>query len=191
MIKANIDDRLSVVSILSRAFDDNKSVNYVVKQGTARKKRIGKLMEYSFDICNNFGEVWLSDNKEACALILFPDQKRISLKTIFWDTRLAVSVIGLNRVKRVMEREAKIKALHPPGPFTYLWFIGVDSARQGEGVGSRLLQEVIEVCQRKQRPIFLETSVEQNLSWYKKFGFEVYNFLDLSYRLYFLRREFN
>jgi ribosomal protein S18 acetylase RimI-like enzyme len=186
--KAEICDKPIIIDILSKAFEENKSVNFVVKQDASRKDRIRNLMEYSFNLCNQFGEVWISDNKEACALVLHPDQKKFSLSAALWDAKLALSVIGISRVKAVLDRESKIKKNHPATPFSYLWFIGVDPERQGNGIGSDLLTKTIEVCEEKKRPIYLETSVEKNLKWYQKFGFEIFKTIDLGYKLYLLRR---
>jgi ribosomal protein S18 acetylase RimI-like enzyme len=188
MRKASISDKQKILEILTKSFDDNKSVNYVVKQDQKRVDRITKLMDYSFNVCNEFGEVWISKDQQACALILFPDQKRSSFRTLLWDLKLALSVIGLDRVSAVLKREAMIKSNHPKEPIAYLWFIGVNPQLQGKGVGSAFIQEVIKECERKKRPIYLETSMEKNLPFYKKFGFEIFRSLKLSYTLYQLRR---
>src|SRR6185312_1340531 len=76
MIKATYKDKDRVVDILAKSFDDNQSVNYIVKQDKKRNQRIRKLMVYSFDICYLYGEVFLADDKSGCALILFPDKKK-------------------------------------------------------------------------------------------------------------------
>lgn len=189
MRRAEQTDKRQVVDILSRSFDTNKSVNYVVKQGVSRKERIQTLMEYSFNVCLSNGEVWMSDDGNACALLLFPDRKKTTVKSIAWDIDLALNAIGVARVSSVLKRESLIKQNHPPGPFTYLWFIGVDPKNQKQGVGSRLLKEVIDMNDKKNRPIYLETSVASNLSWYEKFGFETYKKIDLNYDLFLLRRH--
>ena len=188
MRRATVKDKQLVIDILKKAFDDNKSVNYVVKQGDRRDERIKGLMEYSFDVCYAFGEVWISNDDQGCALILFPDRKRTSLRTILWDVKLALSVIGIARVRTVLKREAMIKSNHPKDSFAYLWFIGVNPVRQNKGIGSAFIQEVIETCERKGRPIYLETSTQKNIPFYKKFGFEIFQSLDLNYTLYQLRR---
>src|SRR6185295_13278719 len=113
MNRAGANQKSLVVDILTESFDDNKSVNYVVKQDEKRKQRIRGLMDYSFDLCNAFGDTWLSDDANACALVLHPDKKRSTLNSILWDAKLAFSVIGLTRVGQVLGREAKIKAYHP------------------------------------------------------------------------------
>ncbi|HYF66715.1 MAG TPA: GNAT family N-acetyltransferase [Ohtaekwangia sp.] len=189
MRRAEQKDKRLVVDILSKSFDKNKSVNYVVKQDANRQDRIRSLMEYSFNTCLSFGEIWISDDNMACALLLFPETKKTTLRSILWDVNLATSAIGLTRVIDVLKRESLIKKNHPDKPFTYLWFIGVDPLAQKRGVGSKLLNEVIDMNAKKRRPIYLETSVSNNLSWYKKFGFEIYQKINLNYDLYLLRRS--
>ena len=191
MKRVDKNQKSLVVDILAKSFNDNKSVNYVVKQDDARQERIRGLMEYSFNICQAFGDVWIDDNGQACALVLYPDQKRTTFSAVLWDARLAVSVIGLNRVGQALSRESKIKSFHPKEHFSYLWFIGVPPESQNKGKGSQLLEEIIQVSEAKERPIFLETSVERNIPWYRKHGFEVFQTLDLGYTLYMLRRIAN
>ncbi len=188
MRKATIMDKSHVIQILAKSFSDNKSVNYVVKQDQRREERIKVLMEYSFDVCHAFGEVWMSDDDQACALILFPDKKRTSIRTILWDVKLALSGIGIDRVITVLKRETMIKSNHPKEPFAYLWFIGVNPEEQNKGIGSSFIQEVIQECERKNRPIYLETSTQKNIPFYQKFGFEIFQSLNLNYTLYHLRK---
>jgi len=188
MERAGRDRRQLVLDILTDSFDTNKSVNYVVKQDIRRRDRIRGLMEYSFNVCNAFGETWLSDDHQACALVLFKDKQKSNLTTVFWDVKLALNVIGLSRVSKVLTREARIKAFHPNTPFAYLWFVGVVPALQNRRIGSNLLSELIDRYSALQRPIYLETSVDRNLPWYKKHGFEIYETLSLSYSLYLMRR---
>lgn len=188
MIKANYSDKPLIVEILSKAFDTNNSVNYTVKQDEKRQERIKKLMEYSFDVCYLFGAIYLSDNKKACALTLLPDTKKTTLKTILLDAQLALQVIGLNRIKRVLNRESKIHSGYPKEkPLFYLWFLGVDPAHQGKGIGKALLNEIIAESKKKKRHLYLETSMPDNVPFYQKYGFEVYNQLNFGHTLYCMR----
>lgn len=189
MTVADYKDKNLVVKILANSFYTNQSVNYIVQQDEKRLERIKSLMDYSFEICYAFGKVFLSDDKKACALVLFPDLKRTTIKSILLDAKLIYSCIGIGNMKKAMSRESKIKNLQPNGPMYYLWFIGVDPIYQGSGIGTELMHEIIEDSQNQQRSVYLETSTLENLPWYKKFGFEIYNELDLSYKLYFLKLE--
>lgn len=188
MIPSTYENKQLVIDILTSSFDTNKSVNYIIKQDNKRPNRIRDLMDYSYEICYNFGKVYLSDDIKACALVLFPDQKKTSLKSILLDVRLILQSIGIFNIGKTLQRESKIKEVQDKKTMYYLWFIGVDPASQGKGSGTKLMEELIAESEVMKRPICLETSTLKNLPWYKKFGFEIYHELDLNYKLFFLKR---
>ena len=144
-------------------------------------------MEYSFDVCFASGDVWLSQDENACALVLFTDSKKSTLSSIIWQIKLAFSVIGLSRVPMIMAREKKIKERQPKVPFAYLWFFGTKKDVQGTGVGGKLLDSLIEYYSLDNRSMYLETSSDKNVKWYTNHGFVVYDTVELSYSLFFLR----
>lgn len=189
MIRAEYSDKKLIAEILAKSFNENKSVNYIVKQDGKREQRLRSLMEYSFEICYLFGDVFLTDDKKGCALIVLPDKKKTTPKSVLLDLKLIFSCIGLSNINKALSREGKIKNLQPKELLYYLWFIGVDPAEQHKGIGSTLLAEVIKEGKSKQRTICLETSTLSNIPWYEKFGFKIYNELDLGYQLFFLKRE--
>lgn len=191
MKKAEYNDKILVVDILTQSFENNQSVNYIVKQDKNRVKRISALMDYSFEVCYLFGDVFLSDDKRACALILYPDKKKTALKSILLDARLILSSVGIKNIQRTLERESLIKKIQPKEQMSYLWFIGVDCEYQNSGIGTGLLMDIIKYSDLQNRPVYLETSTLKNLPWYQKYGFTIYHELDLSYKLYFLRKELN
>jgi ribosomal protein S18 acetylase RimI-like enzyme len=186
MRKAELSDKTLVVDLLARSFDGNQSVNYIVRQNDKRKVRIKALIAYSFDVCLIFGDVWIADDRKACALVLYPDQKKTTLKTIWLDIKLIFQAIGLGGMSKTLNREVQIKKRQLKMPMMYLWFIGVSPLYQQHGLGSKLLQQVLDEAKRINRPIFLETSVLKNIAWYERFGFKVYDNLELDYTLYFL-----
>lgn len=62
--------------------------------------------------------------------------------------------------------------LHPKEPHWYLPFIGVDPARQGNGLGGALLQPILEQCDRDRLPAYLESTTPRNRPLYRRNGFE-------------------
>lgn len=189
MIRAFKEDKKRVIDILASSFDDNKSVNYILKQDQNRVQRIKNLMAYSFDICQMFGDVFLSDDKNGCALVLMPDKKKTTFRSILLDAKLAISAISLPNIKKAMSREAAINKTHPEGPIYYLWFIGVDPSQQGRGIGSGLLNAIIQEGLSQKRTICLETSTLKNIPWYEKHGFETYHEMDFGYKLYCMKKN--
>lgn len=189
MNKANYGDKNLILEILTESFKHNRSVNYITGASEGNQKRVSALMDYSFEVCYQFGDIYLSDNRNAVALILYPEQKKTNLSTIVLDIKLVLNCIGISNIGKALKRESSIKKLQPKDPMYYLWFIGVHPDKQGKGIGSQLMNELILESQKMKRPIYLETSTLTNIPWYKKFGFNIYNELNLSYKLYFLNRK--
>ncbi|PSR57428.1 N-acetyltransferase [Adhaeribacter arboris] len=191
MIKADYKDKKLVVDILTLSFAANQSVNYIIKQGNNQLERIQYLMEYSFEVCYLFGDIFLTEDRNACALILYPDKKKTTFTSIILDAKLIFFGIGLMNIKKTLSREALIKEIHPKEPMYYLWFIGVHPKYQNKGMGTKLLKEILRDSYLKKRTIYLETSTLKNLPWYQKLGFHIYYELDLGYTLFFLKRYFS
>ncbi|MCF2443769.1 GNAT family N-acetyltransferase [Dyadobacter sp. CY345] len=146
-------------------------------------------MEYSFDYCKLFGQIYLSDDKKACALISFPDRKRTNFRSVLLDINLITKSAGISNISKILTREKLIEQNYPSSEIYYLWFIGVAPENQNQGLGKKLLTEIIHDANQMNRPIYLETSTEKNLSWYQKAGFEIYNQLDFGYPLFLMRRK--
>ncbi len=60
---------------------------------------------------------------------------------------------------------------HPQAPHWYLPLLGTDSAHQGLGHGTMLLQHVLRQCDRDRAPAYLESTSPRNI--YRRHGFEV------------------
>ena len=98
MIKANLDDKSLVADILTAAFLHNKSVNYLIPQDGLTMFRIHELIRYSFEICLLFGEVFLCEDRKGCVLLLYPELKRTTFRSVWLDLKLILKGIGLNNV---------------------------------------------------------------------------------------------
>lgn len=188
MIKAKTSDKKLICGLLTSSFTENPSVRYIISGATRRPRRIVALMDYSFELCMRFGEVWLSDDRNGCVLLLFPQNKRVSLARVWLDLKLAFTAIGLSRIGGVLRRQRLIAERQPKRDGAYLLFIGVKPTYQKTGVGTALLNDVLHRMAVLGLPVYLETSVPENLPWYKKFGFGIYDQIDLGYRLFLLAR---
>lgn len=61
---------------------------------------------------------------------------------------------------------ATAEAHHPDEPHWYLATLGTDPSAQGRGIGSALLADVLERCDREATPAYLETETEANVAFY-------------------------
>ncbi|MEU5840229.1 GNAT family N-acetyltransferase [Rhodococcus sp. NPDC047139] len=66
-----------------------------------------------------------------------------------------------------------LDAAHPEEPHWYLSTIGTSPAARGGGFGSVLMNVGLSRADAGHAPAYLESSKEQNISYYERFGFEV------------------
>tara|TARA_B100000378_G_C18057346_1_gene414796 strand:+ start:1804 stop:2376 length:573 start_codon:yes stop_codon:yes gene_type:complete len=168
MIRAKHQDKGLVINILSESFKKNKSVLSVVGNN---KNKIPLLMDYSFEKGILDGEIWINNMRTAALIALYPNRSKHLFKGLMLDVKLLFSVIGLKRLYKILNRERAIKSKQPKSDFIHLWYIGVLNFHQNTGQGSKLLREFLELKREKNIPVYLETSTEKNLSFYKKIGF--------------------
>jgi ribosomal protein S18 acetylase RimI-like enzyme len=83
-------------------------------------------------------------------------------------------VFGLSRLPAALRDLAQMESIHPKrAPHWYLGFLGVAPAKQGRGLGTRLLEPVLRRCDAEGTAAYLETSNPANLALYSRHGFEV------------------
>ncbi len=155
--------------ILSNSFTDNFSVISAV--GTSQYRR-DSLIDYSIHQAKRSGKIY--DTGYAAALIIFKDKKPSFTENIIPVLTLVIKSLRGNTFK-ISRKEKIVDVIHSqyaiPSDAVYLWYIGTHSSRQGEGLGSKLLLEIIQEFPAK--TIILETSVELNVHWYQKFDFNL------------------
>ncbi|WP_373512206.1 GNAT family N-acetyltransferase [Persicitalea sp.] len=189
MVEATIEDKKLVVEILFRSFEDNMSVNYLIPHDSKRTLRLRELIAYSLEMCRLWGKVVISENRKACALVIFPDRKRTTLRSLLIMGRLILKSIGFWNIRKALSRENQVYAHHPRIPIYHLWFVGVLPEHQGEGIGSKILEEIMKDAAEMGRPVYLETSTHKNIPWYQKHGFSIYGKIQLSYTLFLMRSD--
>jgi len=60
-------------------------------------------MDYSFEMCMRFGKVYISEECKACALLIYPELKRTTFKSIGLDIKLIFNAIGVGNVFKAMK----------------------------------------------------------------------------------------
>ncbi|HVI43267.1 MAG TPA: hypothetical protein VM802_00290 [Chitinophaga sp.] len=104
MIIGTAKDKSIVVDILAESYDDNETINETILP-SKRKERLRGLMEYSIEAALTAGKVCLSDDRQAVALILFPDHSRPVLRSIYLDIQLLFRITGWRRALKALSRE--------------------------------------------------------------------------------------
>jgi GNAT superfamily N-acetyltransferase len=79
------------------------------------------------------------------------------------------------RLLRALRTQLQIERLHAghSRPHWYLGYLGTRHDRQGEGLGTRMLREVLTPLDTDGVPAYLESSNERNVPLYERNGFRV------------------
>jgi ribosomal protein S18 acetylase RimI-like enzyme len=66
-----------------------------------------------------------------------------------------------------------MKKVHPEEPHWYLMAIGSDPTVRGAGFGRALLRSRLDRCDAEHAPAYLESTKQETVPYYSRFGFEV------------------
>lgn len=184
MIIAQKKDKPLVVNLLVRSFCDSKSIHYFVEREAEKRIRVQALMSYAFDYCMSSGEIFLSEDRQACALVLYPEKRIMSFESIWRQINFIVKASGWHYFKKVSARQKVVRSIHPRELKFHLWFMAVNPEVQRRGIGSRLLKQLIASSKEQHRIFCLETPDSRHIGWLHKHGFGIYRQVDLGHLLY-------
>ena len=57
--------------------------------------------------------------------------------------------------------------------YFYLMVVGVASQFQGQGFGGLIIRDLIDKCEKLDHHLYLETETQENVEFYKRYGFKV------------------
>jgi GNAT superfamily N-acetyltransferase len=118
------------------------------------------------------GATYVSDPVRGAAIWQAPSptppaawaQIRIALRLAWMLGRSTGRAIALNEV---------MEANHYSEPHWYLAILGVEPESQGQGLGAKLIQPILDRCDSDRVDAYLESSKESNIPFYRRFGFEL------------------
>lgn len=77
------------------------------------------------------------------------------------------------RISRGLAVSDLLEANHPEEPHWYLAVIGSDPSVRGRGFGQAVMASRLDRCDAEYCPAYLESSKEENVPYYERFGFQV------------------
>ena len=170
--RANPLDLPTAVNVLGRAFLDDPVFAWVIPDREVRRRRINAFFALFAEAVLPHDEIYVADGGVGAALWVPPGQPAVADDFADEFESRAVELAG-DDAPRFGELVAAMEEHHPSEPHQYLWFLAVDPSYQGRGVGSALLAPVLERCDRKSTPAYLEATSLQNLRLYERNGFDV------------------
>jgi GNAT superfamily N-acetyltransferase len=168
--KAEPSELPEVARVLARAFYDDPAMTWVFPRDDRRLAQTERFWATRLKYLAPQDQVFVTEDLSAAGVWALPGRWEVSWRETaelgrqMFNHRLPLLLAGLQRLEKSHP--------HEPDSF-YLPVLGTDPPHQGKGLGSALMEPVMELCDRDGVPAYLESSKERNIDFYSRFGFRV------------------
>ena len=160
-------------ALLVRAFDADPLTCWFVRDDDQRPQRMQRVFAWYLRQALPLGHSHATQDGSCAALWMGPGQWKMPLLRQLLLLPEIVRVVGADRlVSRIRGTDA-LQRRHPAAPHFYLAALGTEPQRQGQGLGSAVLAQGLQRCDRMGLPAYLETANPRNLALYERHGFDV------------------
>jgi GNAT superfamily N-acetyltransferase len=173
---ARADEAARLGEVLAEAFAEDPVFAWLIPpQVAGRRSRLRTFFtSMSRGYLRQGKPCYLTGDASAAALWAAPGSWAMPLSQIILEA--APSGLAFRRyLLRALRTQLQIEHLHAgqSQPHWYLGYLGTRRDRQGQGLGSQMLREVLAGADTDGLPAYLESSNERNLTLYERHGFRV------------------
>ena len=167
-------DHDAIVQTLARAFLDDPVFRWYFPQARGRLERNERFFRgMVLDACAPHGTVWTTHGAAGAALWQPPGTPAPSARE---QLRLLPELARLcgRHLVRALRGTSEQDKHHPHDvDHWYLFFVGVEPAAQGGGIGSALMRPVLDRCDADGAPAYLDATTPRSRALYEREGFVV------------------
>lgn len=162
-----------LAAVTADAFREDPFINWMLKSQDRRYQMYEAMAKYIY-APRGFCQIY-EENGEALAATMWMMPAGSIKQSIVGSLSLAKTFIlddGLAGLKRGMAAGKAMEEQHPLEPHAYLFTVGVKGIARGRGLGRKLIEPVLEACDRTLTMAYLENSNPANERVYNSLGFE-------------------
>jgi GNAT superfamily N-acetyltransferase len=172
--RATETDLPALTKMLGRAFAQDPVVLWACRTIELRPALLEAIASARLRQSLSYEEIWMTDESTSTAVWTPPGRGETNpLQNI----ALACGLLRprmLGCLPRLALGLTYMQRMHPREPrHWYLARLGTDPSEQGRGLGSAVLQPVLELCDSDRVGAYLETALHRNLSFYARHSFQV------------------
>ena len=159
--------------VLGGAFQDDPIWSWICPDPDRRREHLAGLFAQLIKARVASGWGWTTELQEGAAVWAAPGAWKTGTSEMLRCAVPAIRAAGLGNLRTRIGALTQMEKAHPREPHWYLEFLAARVDLRGKGVGSTLMAPMIERCDTEGMPAYLESSKEENLAFYHRFGFEV------------------
>jgi len=164
-----------VTATIAAAFHDDPTMRWIVPD-EGRRRAIGPATFRPFvEGIQRLGDTWMTEDGGAAALWIPPGQTVPAPEDAEAFGQALAEVLQGEELERMGALGAVMDANLPSEPHAHLNLLGTVPERQGQGLGSALLEAVLPRLDREGVPAYLEATTDANRRLYERHGFVYWN----------------
>lgn len=167
------EDVAVLARVLARAFYDDPPARWLIPDDRKRLPRLEHWFTLALaELYLPYGHCYTTDELAGAALWVPPPRPPLGPAALVRLLPHGFRIFGVYLPRNLIAlRGSDVK--HPREPHYYLPFMGVDPKRQGEGLGTELMDPVLRRCDHDRSLAYLEASSPRNRRLYERHGFRV------------------
>ena len=171
-VHADVDE---LAGVLARAFAEDPIASFMFRAERRRRRSLRRFFMVQLrHMFIDAGEAWTTEGRDGAALWAPPEMARPGLLEMWHLLPLLPSLVALGvHLGDAGRLVAAIERARPSRRHWYLATLGTDPDRQGRGIGSQLLAQVLRRLDAEGLPAYLETSTAGNVAFYRRHRFDV------------------
>jgi len=162
---------------LAAAFADDPVWTWLLPAGRADAVRTQRLFAWLAAGHVDDGSVWTLPGATATAVWALPGRFRTPTSRVVAALPRLVGALGIGGLRRLAGL-GELERRHPPEPHWYLALLGTHPDHQRRGLGAAVMAPGLTAADTAGMGCYLESSKEENVPYYRRFGFEVTDTFD-------------
>lgn len=182
IVKLKRSDLAIASDYLAAAFSqDPLMAHFLPENEGAKQKTLKQLSQALLSYAQIYNHIYTTaDYPKGAAIWLPPEASQVTLPQL-WNVATSglIAVPFYMRWHRIADfisfisTEMQLHQRFAPEPHWYLAMLGVSPDCQGQGIGGKLIQPVLQAADRTNTPCYLETSTASAVRFYQRHGFEI------------------
>jgi GNAT superfamily N-acetyltransferase len=162
------------VRTLARAFADYPMMVFLQPDDRRRARALPRMVGGIQAYTAGHGRVHTTPDRAGVACWLPPGVEVTpgrAVRTGLAAGLLAWGPAGVRRAAGLIPAMERVRRQVVTEPHWFLWLLGTDPTRAGQGIAGALLAPTLAEADRTGRPVYLDTHAERNLPFYANHGF--------------------
>jgi ribosomal protein S18 acetylase RimI-like enzyme len=171
--RATAADVGPLAEVLADAVYEDPVYGWLIPSNRRRLASLRRFFEIQLQIVGLArGSVYTTAGLAGAAISTPPGSWRLPASAALRNGAGFAHVFGVH-MPRALAYLLRVERRHVQGPHHYIATVGVAPSSQGQGLGSELLRPTLDLCDTKQRSVYIEASSARNAALYERLGFSV------------------